>query len=251
MRPGSSISTGTRAPRRSLRKWTRRLRAVRRSRVSVPCSFRSARHRARCSAGIRLFLPQTLHGRIMGKKSILEARNLLWCFPGKRVSSNFASGVSTDRHRSLPEPANSDSMRIAEKALRMPEGLRVRANTRSAQWKSSRRQWQSLRRQRTWLKGSTGRFSPKTPACYGFTVIAKIIPGREPVFLPIRSEHREDARLSARVPRATQAALSRWVLFPVKGETYFMYQGIFDTDFDKIHRGCRGAVQQRRHLHGL
>ena len=25
----------------------------------------------------------------------------------------------------------------------------------------------------------------------------------------------------------------RWVLFPIKGETYFMYQGIFDTDFDK------------------
>ena len=25
----------------------------------------------------------------------------------------------------------------------------------------------------------------------------------------------------------------RWLLFPIKGETYFMYQGIFDTDFDK------------------
>ena len=25
----------------------------------------------------------------------------------------------------------------------------------------------------------------------------------------------------------------RWVLFPINGETYFMYQGIFDTDFDK------------------
>ena len=25
----------------------------------------------------------------------------------------------------------------------------------------------------------------------------------------------------------------RWLLFEIKGETYFMYQGIFDTDFDK------------------
>ena len=25
----------------------------------------------------------------------------------------------------------------------------------------------------------------------------------------------------------------RWILFPIKGDTYFMYQGIFDTDFDK------------------
>jgi hypothetical protein len=24
----------------------------------------------------------------------------------------------------------------------------------------------------------------------------------------------------------------RWVLFPIDGVTYFMYQGIFDTDFD-------------------
>ena len=25
----------------------------------------------------------------------------------------------------------------------------------------------------------------------------------------------------------------RWVLFDIHGDTYFMYQGIFDTDFDK------------------
>ena len=25
----------------------------------------------------------------------------------------------------------------------------------------------------------------------------------------------------------------KWVLFAIKGETYFMYQGVFDTDFDK------------------
>ena len=25
----------------------------------------------------------------------------------------------------------------------------------------------------------------------------------------------------------------RWLLFPINGDTYFMYQGIFDTEFDK------------------
>ncbi len=25
----------------------------------------------------------------------------------------------------------------------------------------------------------------------------------------------------------------KWVMFPIGNETYFMYQGIFDTDFDK------------------
>ena len=32
----------------------------------------------------------------------------------------------------------------------------------------------------------------------------------------------------------------RWVLFPIKGETYFMYQGIFDTDFDKYTEDAVG-----------
>jgi len=32
----------------------------------------------------------------------------------------------------------------------------------------------------------------------------------------------------------------RWVLFDIKGETYFMYQGIFDTDFDKYTEDAVG-----------
>jgi len=31
-------------------------------------------------------------------------------------------------------------------------------------------------------QGKYGPVYPKSPACYGFTIIAKIIPGREPVF---------------------------------------------------------------------
>ena len=30
-----------------------------------------------------------------------------------------------------------------------------------------------------------------------------------------------------------QAHYLRWVIFTIKGESYMMYQGIFDTDFDK------------------
>ena len=30
-----------------------------------------------------------------------------------------------------------------------------------------------------------------------------------------------------------QAHYLRWVIFTIKGENYLMYQGIFDTDFDK------------------
>ena len=31
-------------------------------------------------------------------------------------------------------------------------------------------------------QGKYGAILPKTPACYGFSILAKIIPGREPVF---------------------------------------------------------------------
>jgi hypothetical protein len=82
-------------------------------------------------------------------------------------------------------------------------------------------------------KGRYGPIFPKTPACYGFSILAKIIPGREETFY-------EYARTIEKTIAAQPDALAvlklhylRWVLFPIKGDTYFMYQGIFDTDFDK------------------
>ena len=74
---------------------------------------------------------------------------------------------------------------------------------------------------------------PKTPACYGFSLLAKIIPGREEAFY----EHARTIEKAVAGQPDVLAVLKlhylRWLLFPIKGETYFMYQGIFDTDFDK------------------
>ena len=82
-------------------------------------------------------------------------------------------------------------------------------------------------------QGRYGPIFPKSPACYGFTIIAKIIPGREEVFY----EHAKNIEKAVADQPDCLAVLKlhylRWVLFPIKGETYFMYQGIFDTDFDK------------------
>ena len=81
--------------------------------------------------------------------------------------------------------------------------------------------------------GRYGPAFPKTPACYGFSIIAKIIPGREDVFY----EHgRKMAKTLESQPHALDVLklhYLRWLLFPINGETYFQYQGIFDTDFDK------------------
>jgi hypothetical protein len=82
-------------------------------------------------------------------------------------------------------------------------------------------------------EGRYGPIFPKTPACYGFTIIAKIKPGREET---IREHGNTIEKTIAELPDAL-AVLKlhylRWVLFDIGKETYFMYQGIFDTDFDK------------------
>src|SRR5437660_11306567 len=81
--------------------------------------------------------------------------------------------------------------------------------------------------------GRYGPIYPPTPACHGFTIIAKIKPGREEA---IRAYGKTIEKAVADTPDAL-ATLKlhylRWVLFPIKGDTYFMYQGIFDTAFDK------------------
>jgi hypothetical protein len=82
-------------------------------------------------------------------------------------------------------------------------------------------------------QGRYGPIFPKTPACYGFSVIAKIIPGREE---HLYNQAKVMEKAIADDP-ATLAILKahylRWVIFTIKGESYLMYQGIFDTDFDK------------------
>jgi len=82
-------------------------------------------------------------------------------------------------------------------------------------------------------KGKYGPVFPKTPACYGFTVIAKIVPGREGVFYQYAQNIEKTLASQPDYLAPLKLHYLRWVLFPIKGETYFMYQGIFDTDFDK------------------
>jgi hypothetical protein len=82
-------------------------------------------------------------------------------------------------------------------------------------------------------QGRYGAIYPRTPACYGFTIIARIIPGREQI---IRDYGKKIEATIAGLPDALDVLklhYLRWVLFDIGKDTYFMYQGIFDTDFDK------------------
>ena len=82
-------------------------------------------------------------------------------------------------------------------------------------------------------QGKWGPIFPKTPACYGFSILAKIIPGREEVFYEYARNIEKAVAGQPGVLAVLKLHYLRWVLFPIKGDTYFMYQGIFDTDFDK------------------
>jgi hypothetical protein len=82
-------------------------------------------------------------------------------------------------------------------------------------------------------QGRYGPVFPRTPACYGFTIIAKIKPGREET---VREYGKTIEKAVANDPHCL-AVLKlhylRWVIFHIGSDAYFMYQGIFDTDFDK------------------
>ena len=68
--------------------------------------------------------------------------------------------------------------------------------------------------------------------------------------LRICPEHRKGSGRTTGLLAVLKLHYLRWVLFPIKGETYFMYQGIFDTDFDKYTEDAV-AIFAVRPQHGL
>jgi hypothetical protein len=82
-------------------------------------------------------------------------------------------------------------------------------------------------------QGRYGPIFPRTPAGYGFSVIAKLKPGGEE-HLYNHAKVMEKAVAENPTFLMPLAAHSlRWVIFEIKGDKYMMYQGVFDTDFDK------------------
>src|SRR5215470_11374834 len=87
-----------------------------------------------------------------------------------------------------------------------------------------------------YFKKEQGRFGPqypRTPACHGFTVIVKVKPGREQAIRDYGKTIEEAVKGSPEVLASLRLHYLRWVLFDIGSGLHFMYQGIFDTDFDK------------------
>jgi hypothetical protein len=82
-------------------------------------------------------------------------------------------------------------------------------------------------------QGNYGPVLPRTPACYGFSVIAKVLPGKELTMRDYGKKIEEAVKADPTVLAPLKLHYLRWVLFDVGAGMHFMYQGIFDTDFDK------------------
>jgi len=80
-------------------------------------------------------------------------------------------------------------------------------------------------------KGKYGPIFPKTPACYGFTIIANVKPGTAETIRDHGVKLAKALEADPHLLAPLQLHYLRWVLFD--NDTRFMYQGIFDTDFDK------------------
>lgn len=83
------------------------------------------------------------------------------------------------------------------------------------------------------VEGPYGPLFPKTPANYGFSILAKIIPGREETIRSYGPTIEAAIRGNPTLLAPLKLHYLRWLLFPIGDDVYFMYQGIFDTDFDK------------------
>ncbi|MGO9032225.1 hypothetical protein [Mycobacterium sp.] len=82
-------------------------------------------------------------------------------------------------------------------------------------------------------QGRYGPVFPRTPACYGFSFIAKVKEGREEAVRAHGKKIEEAVAGSPHVLAPLRLHYLRWVLFDIGDGLTFQYQGIFDTDFDK------------------
>lgn len=82
-------------------------------------------------------------------------------------------------------------------------------------------------------RGRYGPTYPRTPACYGFSLIAKVKEGREEAVRAYGKQIEETIAASPEALAPLKLHYLRWNLFDVGSGLHFQYMGIFDTDFDK------------------
>src|SRR5215472_2952880 len=118
-------------------------------------------------------------------------------------------------------------------ATATPEAPATSATTKAGDWTAPQAMAIPKEGYFKYVEGTSGPVFPRTPACYGFTIIAKLKPGREPAMRVYADNVEKALQQDPSFLAALKLHYLKWILFDIAGETYFMYQGIFDTEFDK------------------
>jgi hypothetical protein len=152
-------------------------------------------------------------------------------------------GAATVTAAALATPTIGNAKEMGSPQEQLPEFQVAQATTASssapadpaAEGDWSRPQAMALPKE-GYFKFEQGRYGPifpRTPANYGFTIIAKVKPGREQVIRDYGKTIEAAVKGDPHVLAPLRLHYLRWVLFDVGNGLHFMYQGIFDTDFDK------------------
>ena len=72
-------------------------------------------------------------------------------------------------------------------------------------------------------QGRYGPIFPKTPACYGFSIIAKLIPGGEEACYKHAKTIEEAVAKDPNCLAVLKLHYLRWQVFQINGESYFQY----------------------------
>ena len=95
-------------------------------------------------------------------------------------------------------------------------------------------------------QGRFGPIFPKTPACYGFSVIAKVKPGREQAIRDYGRDFQDAVKGDPDVLAPLKLHYLRWVLFDVGSGMLLHVSGHLRHGLRQIYRGRHRAVHQRR-----
>src|ERR1700749_3625835 len=76
-------------------------------------------------------------------------------------------------------------------------------------------------------QGNYGPVFPRTPACYGFTIIAKLKPGKEAAMRGYADAVEKATQADPFFLAPLKLHYLKGVLFDIGNDKYFMYQGIF------------------------
>ena len=95
-------------------------------------------------------------------------------------------------------------------------------------------------------EGLSGPVFPKTPACYGFTIIAKLKPGREAAMRAYGDTIEKAIKADPHFLGTAQAALSQVGALRYQRRKVFHVSGHLRYRLRQVHRRCGRALYEGR-----